>query len=113
MMEIIKIDWKNCFGIKQLEHEFKFEKGKPIHLIYAPNGSMKTSFAKTMKFLSGQSKEKPCDKLRPYEESKCDVFVDDKINRYLKSKSEKSVANRLTKCSLRCIFLLASRQRKP
>ena len=36
-----------------------------------------------------------------------------KINRYLKSKSEKSVANRLTKCSLRCIFLLASRQRKP
>lgn len=79
MMEIIKIDWKNCFGIKQLEHEFKFENGKPIHLIYAPNGSMKTSFAKTMKFLSGQSKEKPCDKLRPYEESKCDVFVDDKI----------------------------------
>ena len=36
-----------------------------------------------------------------------------KINRYLKSKSKKSVANRLTKCSLRCIFLLASRQRKP
>lgn len=75
----VKINWKNCFGIKQLEHEFKFEKSKPIHLLYAPNGSMKTSFAKTMKFLSGQSKEKPCDKLRPQEESKSDVFVDGKI----------------------------------
>lgn len=42
-----------------------------------------------------------------------DDIGNDKINRYLKSKSKKSVANRLTKCSLRCIFLLASRQRKP
>lgn len=76
MIENIKINWKNCFGIKQLEHEFKFKNSRPIQLLYAPNGSMKTSFAKTMKFLSGQSKEKPCDKLRPQEESKYDVFVD-------------------------------------
>lgn len=76
MIESIKINWKNCFGIKQLEHEFKFVSGKPIHLLYAPNGTMKTSFAKTMKFLSGQSKEKPCDKLHQDEESKYDVLVD-------------------------------------
>ena len=76
MIESIKINWKNCFGIKQLEHEFKFASGKPIHLLYAPNGTMKTSFAKTMKFLSGQSKEKPCDKLHQDEESKYDVLVD-------------------------------------
>ena len=79
MIGTIKINWKNCFGIKQLEHEFKFENSKPIHLLYAPNGSMKTSFAKTMKFLSGQSKEKPCDKLRPHEESKFEVFVDTNV----------------------------------
>lgn len=76
MIESITINWKNCFGIKQLEHEFKFENNKPIHLLYAPNGTMKTSFAKTMKFLSGQSKEKPCDKLHQDEESKYDVMVD-------------------------------------
>lgn len=76
MIESIKINWKNCFGIKQLEHEFKFASGKPIQLLYAPNGTMKTSFAKTMKFLSGQSKEKPCDKLHQNEESKYDVLVD-------------------------------------
>lgn len=74
MIESIKINWKNCFGIKQLEHEFKFEIGKPVHLLYAPNGTMKTSFAKTMKFLSGQSKEEPCDKLHPNEDRKYDVL---------------------------------------
>lgn len=36
-----------------------------------------------------------------------------KINRQLKSKSENSVANRLKKCSLRYLFLLARSQRKP
>jgi hypothetical protein len=79
MIESIKINWKNCFGIKQLEHEFKFANSKPIHLIYAPNGTMKTSFAKTMKFLSGQSKETPCDKLHQDEESKYDVLVDTNV----------------------------------
>ena len=46
MIQKIKIEWKNCYGIKELNHEFKFSTGKQIHLIYAPNGSMKTSFAK-------------------------------------------------------------------
>ena len=55
----------NCFGIKQLSQEFAINQQKFTHLIYAPNGSMKTSLAKTLKFLSKQSKEKPCDKLFP------------------------------------------------
>lgn len=76
MIRSVKIDWKNCFGIKQLEHEFKFADSKPIHLLYAPNGTMKTSCAKTMKYLSGQSKTKPCDQLHNKEESKYDVLVD-------------------------------------
>ncbi len=76
MIKSVKIDWKNCFGIKQLEHEFKFADSKPIHLLYAPNGTMKTSCAKTMKYLSGQSKTKPCDQLHNNEEGKYDVLVD-------------------------------------
>lgn len=75
MIESIKIKWENCFGIKQLEHEFKFASSKPIHLLYAPNGTMKTSFAKTMKYLSGQSKTKPCDQLHNDKESKYEVLV--------------------------------------
>ena len=69
MIQKIKIDWRNCYGIKELNQEFKFTPGKQIHLIYAPNGSMKTSFAKTMRYLSGQSKEKPCDKLHDKDKS--------------------------------------------
>lgn len=77
MIQSIKINWKNCFGIKSLEHEFKFVAGKQTHLIYAPNGTMKTSFAKTMKFLSEQSKEKPCDQLCKDNKVKYDFTVDD------------------------------------
>lgn len=87
MIQNIKINWKNCFGIKQLEHEFQFVNNKSVHLIYAPNGTMKTSFAKTLKYLSGQSKIKPCDLLHKDEDSKYEVFVDgekiDKVNLFV------------------------------
>ena len=76
MIQKIKIDWKNCYGIKELNQEFQFSSGKQIHLIYAPNGSMKTSFAKTMRYLSGQSKEKPCDKLHDKDKSSFILKVD-------------------------------------
>lgn len=77
MVQKMIIDWKNCYGIKELHHEFPFKPGKQIHLIYAPNGSMKTSFAKTMRYLSGQSKEKPCDKLHDKDKSSFILKVDD------------------------------------
>ena len=76
MIQSIKIDWLNCFGIKSLNHEFKFSAGKQVHLIYAANGTMKTSFAKTMKFLSEQSKEKPCDQLCKENDVKYDLTAD-------------------------------------
>lgn len=76
MIQSIKIDWLNCFGIKSLNHEFKFSSGRQVHLIYAPNGTMKTSFAKTMKFLSEQSKEKPCDQLCKENAVKYDLVAD-------------------------------------
>lgn len=61
-MNKLYINLENCYGIKKLNHIFDFSNGN-TQLIYAPNGSMKTSFAKTMKFLSGQSKDEPKDLL--------------------------------------------------
>lgn len=52
-MDKIFINLKNCHGIKQFKHTFNFErtgvKNTNISLIYAPNGMMKTSFAKTLR----------------------------------------------------------------
>lgn len=42
----IGIKLQNCYGIKKLEHKFDFSSGK-VFAVYAPNGVMKTSFAKT------------------------------------------------------------------
>ena len=50
-MNKLKINLENCYGIKKLDYEFDFST-KKIYVIYAPNGTMKTSFAKTMKDFS-------------------------------------------------------------
>nr|WP_315396871.1 hypothetical protein [uncultured Sphingobacterium sp.] len=46
-MNELKIHFENCYGIKKLQHTFDFTKSK-VQIIYAPNGAMKSSFAKTM-----------------------------------------------------------------
>jgi len=56
-MDKLKIDFENCYGIRKLNFEFDFEKNR-TNLIYAPNGCMKTSFAKTfMDFSKGEASE--------------------------------------------------------
>jgi hypothetical protein len=45
-MNRLKIDLENCYGIRKLQYEFDFTQ-KCTYAIYAPNGVMKTSFAKT------------------------------------------------------------------
>lgn len=57
-MDKIKIDFSNCFGIKKLEYIFDFT-SKNAFSVYAPNGTMKTSFAKTFKCISNE--EEPQD----------------------------------------------------
>lgn len=47
-MRSLRIKFENCYGIVSLDHEFDFTK-KRQHIIYAPNGAMKSSFALTMK----------------------------------------------------------------
>ncbi len=39
---------ENCYGIKSFRYKFVFDVNKKAHLIYAPNGTMKTSFARTL-----------------------------------------------------------------
>ena len=50
-MNELKIHFENCYGIKKLQHTFDFTKSK-VQIIYAPNGAMKSSFAKTLEDIS-------------------------------------------------------------
>ena len=43
----LTIKLENSYGIRSLEHTFCFEKNANAFAIYAPNGVMKTSFAKS------------------------------------------------------------------
>jgi len=53
-MNKLKIEFENCYGIKQLKYDFNFSE-KSTYVIYAPNGTMKTSFANTfMDFSNSQ-----------------------------------------------------------
>ncbi|HET6929240.1 MAG TPA: hypothetical protein VFI45_02880 [Candidatus Acidoferrum sp.] len=53
-MDKLTVDLENCYGIRKLQHEFNFLDGN-VFAIYAPNGSMKTSFADTFNdFVSGR-----------------------------------------------------------
>lgn len=51
-MEKMNVALKNCHGIRELDAAFSFEKGNAV-AVYAPNGTMKTSFARTFKDLAG------------------------------------------------------------
>lgn len=50
-MNQIKIDLQYCYGIKKIDYTFDFTSNR-TYAIYAPNGVMKTSFAKTFMDLS-------------------------------------------------------------
>ena len=51
-MKTLTIDLESCYGIKKLETTLDFSTAKAI-AIYAPNGSMKTSLAKTLHDIAG------------------------------------------------------------
>lgn len=73
-MKKIDVYLEHCYGIKHLRQEFDFSNSN-TWLIYAPNGVMKTSFAKTFKTIS-IGKDKPCDQMDDTLTSKYDIFVD-------------------------------------
>lgn len=52
-MKKLNVNLKNCFGIEALSYEFNFSEGN-VFSIYARNGLMKTSFAKTFQLIQQQ-----------------------------------------------------------
>lgn len=46
-MKMLKLELRNCHGIRELDAELPFERKNAV-AIYAPNGTMKSSFARTM-----------------------------------------------------------------
>lgn len=78
-MDKLKINLERCFGISKFQHEFDLTKGNNTILIYAPNGTMKTSFAKTMSGIATDPPKKGfiCDLLHPDALSIHEILVDD------------------------------------
>lgn len=55
MPTTIAVDMKYCFGIDSLKHTFDFSNNNMPVLIYAPNGVMKTSLAKSLRsYVNGE-----------------------------------------------------------
>lgn len=59
-MEQICVNLENCYGISQLKHDFDFSESNGC-VIYASNGTMKTSFAKT--FIDIHNGNEPEDRI--------------------------------------------------
>ena len=76
-MKKLLVKLENCFGIGKLEHEFNFSNSNTI-LIYAPNGTMKTSFANTFDCIAkGDKKNYPNDRLFLDRKTISEIIVDE------------------------------------
>lgn len=69
-MQKLNINLKYCYGIKALQHVFNFKESTSC-VIYAPNGVMKTSFAKTFQDIS--LGEAPVDRIFKERKTICSV----------------------------------------
>lgn len=77
-MNQLDITLENCFGIGKLKHVFDFTLvPTKTFLIYAPNGTMKTSFAKTLALIANDdSSQTPNDRVFPHRPCVFNVLVD-------------------------------------
>jgi len=73
-MTEFKISLTNAFGIGKFEHKFDISPIDNVIMIYAPNGSMKTSLART--FLSLEEKHKPEDLIVNSRKTTCSITID-------------------------------------
>lgn len=78
-MNILSINLENCFGIRRFQKEFNFIENKTnTFLIYAPNGTMKTSLAKTFDALAkNNTNDMPRDKIYVSRTPKYEILVDE------------------------------------
>jgi len=75
-MEKLEIKLENCYGIGKLEYVFDFSISNS-HMIYAPNGTMKTSFARTFNDISKNDKKiSPCDRIYQNRKTISELKVD-------------------------------------
>ncbi len=75
-MNKLTIDFENCCGVRKLKCEFDFTKSK-TSLIYAPNGTMKTSFARSFDLISKKDfKNMPCDRIYDSRVPKFEILAD-------------------------------------
>src|SRR5690606_35857148 len=77
-METLSVDLEYCFGIGKFKHDFEFTNRQTnTFLIYAPNGTMKTSFAKTFDLIAkNEPKNMPRDKVYEKRQAKHEILVD-------------------------------------
>lgn len=74
-MKLLSINFENCFGIGKIQHEFDFATSNS-YLIYAPNGTMKTSFAKTFDLIAKNDKKNQPRDLVYEKNSKFEILFD-------------------------------------
>lgn len=73
-MNELKISLTNAFGIGKFEHKFDISSPNNVIMIYAPNGTMKTSLART--FLSLEEKHNPEDMIINSRKTSCSIKID-------------------------------------
>ena len=71
-MQKIKINFENCFGIKRFKETLNFQEHKCV-LIYAPNGTMKTSFAETLRMIGAEKSNQIKDRMNPSKPVVCEL----------------------------------------
>ncbi|MFW3440843.1 hypothetical protein ACN9J6_04825 [Aliarcobacter butzleri] len=69
-MQELNVNFENCYGINKLDIKFDFRNSK-IKNIYAPNGFMKSSFAKV--FIDLSKNRLPKDEIYPQRTTICNV----------------------------------------
>ena len=75
-MKQLDINLDNCYGIGKFNHSFNFAESL-CYLIYAPNGTMKSSFAKTFRDISKNDKKvAPCDRIYKERKTYCEILGD-------------------------------------
>ncbi|AZG37014.1 ATP-binding protein [Shewanella psychromarinicola] len=77
-MDSLSVRLENCYGIRKLEYDFNLKiehKNKGVYSIYAPNGFMKSSLARTFDDLAnGKSSQ---DIIFPDRETKVEILADE------------------------------------
>ncbi|ESK55221.1 hypothetical protein [Acinetobacter tjernbergiae] len=109
MNRILNVKLENCFGIGKLEKEFKFTPKERAQLIYAPNGTMKSSFANVFEYLSKDQNSEIKDRIFSEKVPICDIkFNSQNLNKDMilvinaeTKVSEKSITKFIAKAELK------------